>query len=84
MRALYIRRMHEDPRYENKIRKPQWVHYTGVTCKKEYTYTWCSMATREERLTVRNRRERDRLRRQMETAEEGEARFINALIMNDV
>ena len=37
------------------------------------------MATREERL--RKRRERDRLRRQMETTEEREARFINALIM---
>ena len=36
------------------------------------------MTTREERLG--NRMEGDRLRRQMETAEEREARFINALI----
>ena len=79
MRALYIRCMHKDPRYENG--KPHWVDYTGVMCKKEYTNTWCSMATREEHL--KNRRERDRLRRQMETAEEREARFINALITND-
>ena len=76
MPALYVRRVHEDPRYENG--KPHWVDCTGVTCKKEYTKTWFSMTTREERL--RNRRERDRLRRQMETAEEREARFINALI----
>ena len=64
MHALHIRRVHEDPRYENG--KPHWVDYTlsGVTCKKEYTNTWCSMVTREEHL--RNRRERDRLRRQME------------------
>ena len=68
--------MHKDPRYENG--KPHCVDYTGVTCKKEHTNTWCSMATREEHL--RNRRESDRLRRQMETAEE---RFIN-IMMNDV
>ena len=35
--------------------------------------------TREEKL--RKRRERDRLRRHMETTKEREARFINALIM---
>ena len=41
--------------------------------------TWCNrMATSEKRLRIR--RERDRLRRQMETTEEREARFINALI----
>ena len=72
--------MHEDPRYENG--KPHWVDYTGFTSKKEYTNTWCSMGTREERL--RNRRECDRSRRQMETAEEQEARFINALVANAV
>ena len=80
MHVLYAHRVHKDPRYEN--RKPHWVDYTGVTCKKEYTNMWCNMATREERL--RNRRECDRLRRQMDTAEEREARLINALIMNAV
>ena len=68
--------------HDIKTEKPHWVYYTGVTSKKGYTNMWCNMATREEHL--RNRRERDRLRRQMETAEEREARFINALIMNDV
>ena len=80
MRALYVHRVHEHPRYENG--KPHWVDYTGVTCKKEYINTWYSMANREE--CLRNRRERDRLRRRMETAEEQEARFINALITNAV
>ena len=74
MRALYVRHVHEDPRYEN--RKPHWVGYTGVTCKRVCTNMWCNMVTREEHL--RNGRERDRLRRQMETADEQEARFINA------
>ena len=74
MLASYVRRVHEDPRYENG--NTHCVNYTGVTCKKECTNTWCSMATREE--SLRNRRERDRLRRQMETAEEREAGFINA------
>ena len=82
MRTLYVHRMHEDPRYES--RKPHWVDCIGVTCKKEYSYTntWCSMATREE--CLRNRREHDRLRRQVETAEEREASFMNALITNAV
>ena len=73
MRALYVCRVHEDPPYEN--RKPHWVDYTDVVCKKEYTNTWCGMVTREE--SLKNRRERDRIRRQMETVEEREARFIN-------
>ena len=73
MHALYICHMHKDPQYENGK-----AHWAGVTCKKEYTNTWSNMATGEERL--RNRRECDRLRRQMETAEEQEPRFINALI----
>ena len=80
MRVLYVSCVHEDPQYKNG--KPHWVDFTGVTCKKEYTNTWWSIATREERL--KNRRERDRLRRQMETAEEREARFIIALITNAV
>ena len=66
--------MHENLRYEHG--KPH-TGYTSVTCNKEYAVntenqnTWCNMATSEERL--RNRRERDRLRRQMETTEEREA-----------
>ena len=38
---------------------------------------WCNITTREERF--RNKRECDGLRRQMETTEEREAKFINAL-----
>ena len=74
--------MHENPRCEHG--KPTPGH-TSVRCNKEYAAntesqnTWCNrMATSEERLRIR--RERDRLRRQMETTEEREARFINALI----
>ena len=80
MCALYVHRVHEDPRYENG--KLHWIDYTGFTCKKEYTNTWCSMVTREECLM--NRREHDRLRRQTHTAEKREARFINVLITNAV
>ena len=50
------------------------------TYKKEYTNTCCNMATREE--CLRNRRERDRLRMQMETAKEREARYIDKCTNN--
>ena len=42
-----------------------------IIANTESQNTWCNMATSEERL--RNRREHDRLRRQMETTEEREA-----------
>ena len=51
-----------------------YIQVSRVRKNTESQNTWCNMATREERLT--KRREHDRLRIQMETAGEREARFI--------
>ena len=71
---LYIRHVHEDSRYENG--KPHWVEVSRVRKNTlAHGAAWQpekSVSGTEGRL--RNRRERDRLRRQMETAEEQEAK----------
>ena len=58
-----------------------WV-ITQASCAREYTFEhmlWMSSRGLELMASNKDKRERNRLRRQMETAEEREARSINLL-----